>query len=75
MPRVIVCDVNETLLDVTSGDAQLRHAGLLDSFERVFSVESVPRFKPAPKSYAFVAATLGVETGIVDAETRAADVS
>ncbi len=41
---------------------QLEHAGLTDYFERVFSVDPVRRFKPAPEPYQFVAKELGVET-------------
>jgi 2-haloacid dehalogenase len=41
---------------------QLTHAGLIDAFERVFSVDEVRRFKPAPEPYRFVARQLGVET-------------
>lgn len=41
---------------------QLRHAGLHDLFERIFSVDAVRRFKPAPEPYQFVATELGVET-------------
>jgi 2-haloacid dehalogenase len=43
-------------------EQQLRHAGLADAFERVFSVDAVRRFKPAPEPYRFVARELGVET-------------
>jgi 2-haloacid dehalogenase len=42
---------------------QLSNAGLTDLFERVFSVDAVRRFKPAPDPYRFVAKELGVETG------------
>jgi 2-haloacid dehalogenase len=38
------------------------HARLTAFFERVFSVGSVRRFKPAPEPYRFVAKELGVET-------------
>jgi 2-haloacid dehalogenase len=41
---------------------QLTHAGLADAFERVFSVDEVRRFKPAPEPYRFVASELLVET-------------
>jgi 2-haloacid dehalogenase len=41
---------------------QLRRAGLDDLFERVFSVDAVRRFKPAPEPYRFVATELGVDT-------------
>ena len=43
-------------------EQQLSYAGLADSFERVFSVDVVRRFKPAPEPYRFVASELGVET-------------
>jgi 2-haloacid dehalogenase len=41
---------------------QFMHARLTAFFERVFSVDSVRRFKPAPEPYRFVAKELGVET-------------
>lgn len=47
----------------SAAEAQLRNAGLSMFFERVFSVDSVRRFKPAPEPYRFVAQELGVETG------------
>ena len=43
-------------------EQQLSYAGLADAFERVFSVDVVRRFKPAPEPYRFVASELGVET-------------
>lgn len=43
-------------------EAQLTNAGLSLYFERMFSVESVRRFKPAPEPYQFVARELGVDT-------------
>jgi 2-haloacid dehalogenase len=40
---------------------QLEHAGVIDAFERRFSVdETVRRHKPAPEAYRSVAAALGV---------------
>ncbi len=42
---------------------QLHHAGIVDFFERTFSVDAVRRFKPAPEPYRFVARELGVEPG------------
>ncbi len=42
---------------------QLASAGLAPLFERVFSVDAVQRFKPAPEPYQFVARSLGVPTG------------
>ena len=40
----------------------LEKAGLSEFLERTFSVEAVGRFKPAPETYAHVAAELGVQT-------------
>ncbi len=41
---------------------QLEHAGIIDVFERRFSVdETVRRHKPAPEAYRSVAAALGVD--------------
>jgi 2-haloacid dehalogenase len=43
---------------------QLEHAGVIDVFERRFSVdETVRRHKPAPEAYHSVATALGVEPG------------
>ena len=43
---------------------QLEHAGVIDVFERRFSVdETVRRHKPAPEAYHSVAAALGVDPG------------
>ena len=43
---------------------QLENAGVIDVFERRFSVdETVKRHKPAPEAYHSVAAALGVEPG------------
>jgi 2-haloacid dehalogenase len=42
-------------------EQQIRNAGLSDCFERMFSVDQVRRFKPAPEPYRFVATELGVE--------------
>jgi len=39
---------------------QLANAGLTSYFERVFSVDAVRRFKPAPEPYRSVAASLGL---------------
>jgi 2-haloacid dehalogenase len=45
---------------------QLEHAGVIDVFERRFSVdETVRRHKPAPEAYHSVAAALGVDPGDV----------
>lgn len=43
-------------------DTQLRSAGLRPYFERVFSADSVRRFKPAPEPYRMAARELGVGT-------------
>lgn len=43
-------------------NTQLTSAGLAPFFERMFSVESVRRFKPAPEPYQIVARELGVDT-------------
>jgi 2-haloacid dehalogenase len=55
-----------TLTDNTLGIAgrQLEHGGIIELFERRFSVdETVKRHKPAPEAYHSVAATLGLEPG------------
>lgn len=41
---------------------QLTNAGIRGHFERVFSVDSVRCYKPAPQPYLMVAQQLGVET-------------
>lgn len=43
-------------------EQQLSHAGIAGAFERVFSVDAVAQFKPAPDVYRMVARELGVET-------------
>jgi 2-haloacid dehalogenase len=40
---------------------QLKHGGIGDLFERIFSVDSVKRHKPAPQAYAYVEKELGVK--------------
>jgi 2-haloacid dehalogenase len=40
---------------------QLKHGGIGDLFERIFSVDSVKRHKPAPQTYAYVEKELGVK--------------
>ena len=40
---------------------QLEHGGIVNLFERLFSVDSVKRHKPAPQVYAHVEKELGVE--------------
>jgi 2-haloacid dehalogenase len=57
-----------TLTDNTLGinGRQLEHAGVIDVFERRFSVdETVRRHKPAPEAYHSVATALGLEAGDV----------
>jgi 2-haloacid dehalogenase len=47
----------------SSGDlvrAQLEHAGILELFDQVLSVEDVRRYKPAPEPYHMAAERLGV---------------
>ncbi len=41
------------------GNAQLRHAGILAQFERVFSADGVHRLKPAPEPYQMAAYEMG----------------
>jgi 2-haloacid dehalogenase len=51
--------LTDNLLEVQG--RQLRHGGLIDLFERRFSVDQeVRRHKPAPEAYAYVARTLEV---------------
>jgi 2-haloacid dehalogenase len=42
-------------------EQQLTHAGLYDFFERILSVETVGRFKPAAETYRMAASELGIE--------------
>jgi len=44
---------------------QLEHAGLIDQFDLVLSVESVRRYKPAPEPYLMAAERLGREPSAV----------
>ncbi|MEL6177553.1 MAG: haloacid dehalogenase type II [Myxococcota bacterium] len=44
-----------------AAEAKLRHAGLIDRFDHVMSVDGVQRFKPAPEVYRMVAERLGVK--------------
>ncbi|MEU1599774.1 haloacid dehalogenase type II [Streptomyces sp. NPDC005708] len=46
-------------------EAQLRHAGIRDAFDRVFSADSVRRLKPAPEPYLSVAQAFRVSPGDV----------
>lgn len=41
--------------------AQLDHAGILELFDRVLSIDEVRRYKPAPEPYHLAAARLGVD--------------
>lgn len=41
---------------------QIKHAGLEDMFERVFSVDAVSKYKPAAETYKYVADKLDVKT-------------
>jgi 2-haloacid dehalogenase len=55
-----------TLTDITLAISgrQLEHAGVIDMFERRFSVdEAVRRHKPAPEAYRSVATTLEADPG------------
>jgi 2-haloacid dehalogenase len=45
--------------------AQLEHAGLLDTFDLVLSADTVGRLKPAPEPYRMAAERLGVAVGEV----------
>jgi 2-haloacid dehalogenase len=52
--------LTDNLLEIQS--RQLEHGGIVDLFERRFSVDQeVRRHKPAPEAYAYVARTLGAE--------------
>ena len=42
---------------------QIKHAGLSEYFERIFSADTVRRLKPAPEPYCMVAGRLGVDIG------------
>jgi 2-haloacid dehalogenase len=60
---VLMRDAGLRLVTLTNSapaavDAQLADAGLSDLFERVFSVDTVRRFKPAPEPYQAVARAL-----------------
>jgi 2-haloacid dehalogenase len=41
-------------------EAQIRHAGLSDRFEKVLSADTVKRLKPAPAPYRMAARALGI---------------
>ncbi len=45
----------------TVAKQQIKNAGLEDMFERVFSVDAVSKFKPAPEVYRYVAENLDVK--------------
>ena len=44
-----------------AAERQLTHAGLIDYFDRVLSVDAVRRFKPATETYRMAARELGVD--------------
>ena len=44
-----------------AAEAQVANSGIAPFLEKVLSVESVGRFKPAPETYLWAAATLGIE--------------
>jgi len=54
----LVALTNSTL---ATARKQLRHAGLANYFQRIFSADEVHRLKPAPEPYHLVARELGVE--------------
>ena len=45
-----------------AAEAQMKHAGLTEFFERILSVDPVRKFKPALETYHYAARELGVET-------------
>jgi 2-haloacid dehalogenase len=51
--------VTNNLVEVQA--RQMERGGIADLFERLFSVDSVKRHKPAPQVYDYVASELGVE--------------
>ena len=56
------------LIALSNGSAfgirsQLTHAGIVDRFERIVSVEEAGRFKPDPAPYRLALSVLGVEAG------------
>jgi 2-haloacid dehalogenase len=50
--------LTDNLLDIQT--RQLEHGGVLQNFERRFSVDTIRRHKPAREAYAYVEAQLGV---------------
>lgn len=42
-------------------ERQMKHGGIADLFERLISVDSVKRNKPAPQAYAYVEKELGAK--------------
>jgi 2-haloacid dehalogenase len=46
-------------------EAQLRHAGLAEHFERILSADTMRRLKPAAEVYHMAARELGVEPGAI----------
>jgi 2-haloacid dehalogenase len=51
--------LTDNLLEIQS--RQLKHAGIVDLFERRFSADGVKRHKPAPEAYAYAAKELQVQ--------------
>jgi 2-haloacid dehalogenase len=57
-----LCTLTDNTLEISG--RQLQHGGIIDVFERRFSVdETVRRHKPAPEAYHSVAAALGADPG------------
>ncbi len=46
-----------------AADAQLQNAGIHSLFEKVLSIDTIRRYKPAPETYAFAAQTLNATPG------------
>lgn len=66
-PLQLLKDAGLRLVTLTNSsqkslDQQLRNAGLLEYFERNFSIDAIKRYKPAPDTYRMAAAELGVKT-------------
>jgi 2-haloacid dehalogenase len=59
-----LCTLTDNTLAISG--RQLEHGGIIDLFERRFSVdETVKRHKPAPEAYHSVAAALGIDPGSI----------
>jgi 2-haloacid dehalogenase len=57
-----LCTLTDNTLEISG--RQLQHGGIIEEFERRFSVdETVRRHKPAPEAYHSVAAALGADPG------------